>query len=508
MIAAGALIVIETVTCAEVDAREQRLHVIQRVDRHALAADLAERAHVVGVVAHQRRHVERGRQPGLPVVEQVAEALVGLLRRPEARELPHRPQPPAVHARVHAARERILARQPDRRSGRRQVLPRVYSGWIGSPDSVVNDVGRSGVDGVALRPGLEPGPLALPRLGRHAADSTRALGHPGVAGEAVLRRDAAQHRAHRLDRRRLVAAAERGDRDRAPRRVGPERAQHDVVAHVRERERRDQRDRRPRPRRAPACRATGPTRSRSSARSRRRARRAAAAPRTRGRGPRSRPRPRGRPCGSPSHLGERVVARDREVQRVVHQVLEHELARELGQAVGVGDDRDVEVAGGERARSARSEIASSRRRSTSGYSSSNARTASGISVALAVAGAPMCRRPPSSEPSASSWLCGGGQAVEDRVGVADEQLAGLGEAHAAGGALDQARAGLGLERGDLARDRGLGERERLGRGGEGAVRGDLAQDPQASDVEHVQSVYQSGTKIICVYTSRRAGCCP
>ena len=96
---------------------------------------------------------------------------------------------------------------------------------------------------------------------------------------------------------------------------------------------------------------------------------------------------------------------------------------------------------------------------------------------------------------------GRGQAVEDHVGVADEQLAGLGEAHAAGGALDQARAGLGLERGDLARHRGLGERERLGRGGEGAVRGDLAQDPQASDVKHVQSVYQSGAKIICVYTS-------
>ena len=96
---------------------------------------------------------------------------------------------------------------------------------------------------------------------------------------------------------------------------------------------------------------------------------------------------------------------------------------------------------------------------------------------------------------------GRGQAVEDRVGVADQQLARLREAHAAGGALDQARAGLGLERGDLAGDRGLGERERLGRGGEGAVRGDLAQDPEASDVEHVQSVYQSGTKIICVYTS-------
>ena len=81
---------------------------------------------------------------------------------------------------------------------------------------------------------------------------------------------------------------------------------------------------------------------------------------------------------------------------------------------------------------------------------------------------------------------GGGQPVEDRVGVADQHLARLGEADAAGGALDEPGAGLGLERGDLARDRGLGEVERFGGGGEGAVRGDLAQDPQASDIEHVR----------------------
>ena len=73
------------------------------------------------------------RQAGLAVVEQVAEALVGLLRRPEARELAHRPQPPAVHARVHAARERELARQPDRRSGSGGRSASVYSARIGSP---------------------------------------------------------------------------------------------------------------------------------------------------------------------------------------------------------------------------------------------------------------------------------------------------------------------------------------------------------------------------------------
>src|SRR5439155_15141397 len=45
----------------------------------------------------------------LPVVEQVPEALVRLLGGAEARELPHRPEPAAVHGRIDAARERIDA---------------------------------------------------------------------------------------------------------------------------------------------------------------------------------------------------------------------------------------------------------------------------------------------------------------------------------------------------------------------------------------------------------------
>ena len=90
---------------------EQRRHVLERVDRHALAPDLALRPRVVRVVPHQRRHVECRRQPGLPVLEQVPEPRVRLGRRPESRELPHRPGPPAVHRLVHATRERKRARQ-------------------------------------------------------------------------------------------------------------------------------------------------------------------------------------------------------------------------------------------------------------------------------------------------------------------------------------------------------------------------------------------------------------
>ena len=93
----------------ERDAGEQGLHVVDRVDRDALHADLAERAVVVGVEPHQGRHVERCREAVLARLEQVAEALVGLLDGAEAGELAHRPEPPAVHRRVDAAGERVLA---------------------------------------------------------------------------------------------------------------------------------------------------------------------------------------------------------------------------------------------------------------------------------------------------------------------------------------------------------------------------------------------------------------
>ncbi len=95
---------------AERDAAKQRLHVLERVDRDTLTADLAERARVIRVVAHQRRHVERRRQARLAVLEQIAEALVRLSRRPEARELAHRPEPTAVHRRIDATRERERTR--------------------------------------------------------------------------------------------------------------------------------------------------------------------------------------------------------------------------------------------------------------------------------------------------------------------------------------------------------------------------------------------------------------
>ena len=66
----------------------------------------------------------------------------------------------------------------------------------------------------------------------------------------------------------------------------------------------------------------------------------------------------------------------------------------------------------------------------------------------------------------------------------DAGAPGLGEPHGPRAALDERHARLALERGDLLRDRGGGESERLRRGGDGAVFRDGAQHPHAPNVEH------------------------
>ena len=95
---------------AERNPLEEPRHVLERVDRHSLAPHLAERARMVRVVAHQRRHVERRRETRLPVLDQVTEAGVRLGGGAVARKLTHRPGPAPVHRLVDAARERELAR--------------------------------------------------------------------------------------------------------------------------------------------------------------------------------------------------------------------------------------------------------------------------------------------------------------------------------------------------------------------------------------------------------------
>ena len=82
-----------------------------------------------------------------------------------------------------------------------------------------------------------------------------------------------------------------------------------------------------------------------------------------------------------------------------------------------------------------------------------------------------------------------GEPVGDRVGVREQQGARLGHRRAAGAAVQQPDAELALERGDLLRDGGLGQRERLGRARERAAPGDLAEREQAAWIEHRRSLY-------------------
>jgi hypothetical protein len=90
--AAGELIVMDVLTPPQVDAREQRLHVVLGVDGHPGPAHLALGQRVVGVAPEQRRHVEGRGQPVTARAQQLLEAAVGVGGRPEAGELAHRPQ--------------------------------------------------------------------------------------------------------------------------------------------------------------------------------------------------------------------------------------------------------------------------------------------------------------------------------------------------------------------------------------------------------------------------------
>ena len=147
-------------------------------DRDADPADLALRLGRVGVVAHLGRQVEGDRQPGLALVEEVAEPPVGLLGGREARVLAHRPEAAAVHRRLDAARERVL-------TGTAQVAILVEAGGVGRRVEVADDDPRRGLEGVAA---LRGGPRALARrVSRHRsrAGSGRLPGRTRRPGHAL-----------------------------------------------------------------------------------------------------------------------------------------------------------------------------------------------------------------------------------------------------------------------------------------------------------------------------------
>src|SRR5574340_1015147 len=68
---------------------------------------------MIGVVPHQRRHIEVCGKPGLALRDQELETLVGVLAGAEARNLAHGPDAAAVHCWIRSTRERETARKSD-----------------------------------------------------------------------------------------------------------------------------------------------------------------------------------------------------------------------------------------------------------------------------------------------------------------------------------------------------------------------------------------------------------
>ena len=104
-------IVIDDRHLVERDAVEQDLHVLERVDRHARLADVADDARMVAVIAAVGGEIEGDRQALLPGGEVAAVEGVRILGGREAGILADRPRPAGVHRGIGPARERREAGQ-------------------------------------------------------------------------------------------------------------------------------------------------------------------------------------------------------------------------------------------------------------------------------------------------------------------------------------------------------------------------------------------------------------
>ncbi len=93
----------------QVDAIEQALHVLDRIDRDADFSDFADRQRMVGIEADLRGQVEGNRKSGGAVGQQIFVAFVGFLGVAHAGVLAHGPEAAAVHGGLHAASEGIFA---------------------------------------------------------------------------------------------------------------------------------------------------------------------------------------------------------------------------------------------------------------------------------------------------------------------------------------------------------------------------------------------------------------
>ena len=125
---------------------EQDPHVLDRVDGHAHAADLAARTARGPSRAHLGGQIEGHAEPGLALLEQELVATVGLGRSGKAGILAHGPEAAAVHGLLHAAG---VGRLP----GRAQVALGVEPGLgqIGGLIHLAKDHARVGREpGLAL----------------------------------------------------------------------------------------------------------------------------------------------------------------------------------------------------------------------------------------------------------------------------------------------------------------------------------------------------------------------
>ena len=159
---------------------EQDLHVGGRVDGHPTVTNLTKAQRLIGVTAHQGRHVERDAKATAAAVQDHLVPLVGLLGVAKARELPVGPRPSAMSSGMQPAREGELPRPADpleARDGRgylvvgaRRPIDRVdlHTGQGGEVRITHQPLGQRCV--IPLLPAVPPGQGVtggLGALGRH-----------------------------------------------------------------------------------------------------------------------------------------------------------------------------------------------------------------------------------------------------------------------------------------------------------------------------------------------------
>ena len=169
----------------QVNPAEENFHVFQRIDGHAALANLAFARGVVGVVAHQRGQIEGDGESTAAMLEQILVALVGLLGRCEAGELPHGVKLAPISGGVNAARVRRLA-------GVAEIffLAPVF-GQIGMRvEPAHGNAGDCGETGVSVCVEVDPGGRANRPLGRFFERGLERLLRPvslGAGGMSVFK---------------------------------------------------------------------------------------------------------------------------------------------------------------------------------------------------------------------------------------------------------------------------------------------------------------------------------